>query len=45
MEQPIISAVISDSSEAKLTVTGVPDRPGIAARLFRAWPTARSTST
>jgi aspartate kinase len=36
MEQAIISAVVSDSSEAKLTVTGVPDRPGIAARLFRA---------
>ena len=36
MEQPIISAVSSDTSEAKLTVTGVPDRPGVAARLFRA---------
>src|SRR5580700_540398 len=36
MEQAIISAVISDSSEAKLTVSGVPDKPGIAARLFRA---------
>jgi aspartate kinase len=35
MEQAIVSAVISDSSEAKLTVTGVPDRPGIAARMFR----------
>jgi aspartate kinase len=35
MEQPIISAVISDSSEAKITVTGVADKPGIAARLFR----------
>jgi aspartate kinase len=35
VEQPIISAVISDASEAKLTVTGVPDRPGVAARLFR----------
>jgi len=35
LEQPIISAVASDTSEAKLTVTGVPDRPGIAARLFR----------
>jgi aspartate kinase len=35
VEQPIISSVISDSSEAKLTVTGVPDEPGIAARLFR----------
>jgi aspartate kinase len=36
MEQAIISAVVSDQSEAKLTVVGVPDRPGIAARLFRA---------
>ena len=36
MEQPIISAVISDSSEAKVTVTGVADKQGIAARLFRA---------
>ena len=36
VEQAIVSAVVSDSSEAKLTVTGVPDRPGIAARLFRA---------
>lgn len=35
VEQPIISSVISDASEAKLTVTGVPDRPGVAARLFR----------
>jgi aspartate kinase len=36
MEQPIISAVVSDQSEAKLTVAGLPDRPGVAARLFRA---------
>src|SRR5205807_9114136 len=36
MEQAIVSAVTHDTSEAKLTVTGVPDRPGIAARLFRA---------
>ncbi|MGH9116164.1 MAG: aspartate kinase [Acidimicrobiales bacterium] len=36
LEQAIISAVVSDDSEAKLTVAGVPDRPGIAARLFRA---------
>ena len=35
MEQPIISAVTHDTSEAKVTVTHVPDRPGIAARLFR----------
>jgi len=35
MEQPIISAVTHDTSEAKITVTRVPDKPGIAARLFR----------
>ena len=35
MEQPIISAVVHDVSEAKVTVTQVPDEPGIAARLFR----------
>jgi aspartate kinase len=36
MEQPIVTAVTHDVSEAKVTVTGVPDQPGIAARLFRA---------
>jgi aspartate kinase len=36
MEQPIVSAVTHDTSEAKVTVTGVLDRPGIAAQLFRA---------
>ncbi len=36
VEQALVSAVVSDSTEAKLTVTGVPDQPGIAARLFRA---------
>jgi aspartate kinase len=36
VEQAIVSAVVSDTSEAKLTVSGVPDRVGIAARLFRA---------
>ncbi|MGH8994529.1 MAG: aspartate kinase [Acidimicrobiales bacterium] len=35
MEQAVVSAVTHDASEAKVTVTGVPDRPGIAARLFR----------
>ncbi|MDQ3757808.1 MAG: aspartate kinase [Actinomycetota bacterium] len=35
MEQPIISAVTHDTSEAKVTVAGLPDKPGIAARLFR----------
>ena len=36
MEQAIISAVTHDTSEAKVTINGVPDHPGIAARLFRA---------
>ncbi|MBA3653030.1 MAG: aspartate kinase [Actinobacteria bacterium] len=36
LEQAIITAVTHDVSEAKVTVTGVEDRPGIAARLFRA---------
>jgi aspartate kinase len=35
MEQPIISAVTHDTSEAKVTVAQVPDQPGVAARLFR----------
>ena len=36
MEQAVVTAVTHDTSEAKVTVTGVPDRPGLAARLFRA---------
>lgn len=36
MEQAVVSAVTHDTSEAKVTVAGVPDRPGVAARLFRA---------
>src|SRR5579875_3036932 len=36
VEQAIVSAVVSDDSEAKLTVTGVPDKVGVAAKLFRA---------
>jgi len=36
MEQAVVTAVTHDTSEAKITVSGVPDKPGIAARLFRA---------
>jgi len=36
MEQAVVTAVTHDSSEAKVTVARVPDRPGVAARLFRA---------
>jgi aspartate kinase len=34
MEDPIISGVVTDTSEAKFTVVAVPDRPGISAALF-----------
>jgi aspartate kinase len=36
MEQAIISGVAHDRSEAKITVVGVPDKPGEAATIFRA---------
>jgi aspartate kinase len=36
MEQPIISGVAHDRSEAKITVVGVPDVPGKAAAIFLA---------
>ena len=36
MEQAVVTAVVHDSSLAKVTVASVPDKPGIAARLFRA---------
>jgi aspartate kinase len=35
MEQAIISGVTHDVSEAKVTIARVPDRPGVAAKLFR----------
>ncbi|MZD04670.1 aspartate kinase [Streptomyces sp. SID5785] len=36
VEQAIISGVAHDTSEAKVTVVGVPDKPGEAAKIFRA---------
>ena len=36
MEEPIISGVVTDVSEAKVTILAVPDRPGISATLFEA---------
>jgi aspartate kinase len=35
MEEAIVSAITDDTTEAKITVAGVPDRPGVAATLFR----------
>jgi len=36
MEQPLITAVTHTTAEARLTLTGVPDTPGAAARIFEA---------
>ena len=36
VEQPIIAGVAHDMGDAKVTVVGVPDKPGMAARMFRA---------
>jgi aspartate kinase len=36
MEQAIIAGVAHDRSEAKITIVGVPDRPGVAAAIFQA---------
>jgi aspartate kinase len=36
VEDPIISAVTHDTTESKVTIVGVPDRPGVSASLFEA---------
>ena len=36
MEQAIISGIAHDKTEAKITIVGVPDRSGMAARIFQA---------
>jgi len=36
MEQPLITAVTHSTAEARLTLTGIPDEPGAAARIFDA---------
>ena len=40
MEDAIVSGVVGDDSEAKITIGGVPDQPGIAAKVFRALASA-----
>ncbi len=35
LEQAIISGVAHDTGDAKVTIRGVPDRPGVAVRTFR----------
>jgi len=34
MEEPIVSGVASDDTQSKITVVGIPDRPGKAAEVF-----------
>ncbi|HEU5222492.1 MAG TPA: aspartate kinase [Candidatus Lumbricidophila sp.] len=34
MEESVIAGVAVDLSEAKITIAGVPDRPGVAAKIF-----------
>jgi aspartate kinase len=41
MEQAVVTGITHDTSEAKVTVTDTPDRPGVAAQLFRALAEAR----
>ncbi len=40
VEQAIISGVAHDRSEAKVTVAGCPDKPGVAAAIFRSLATS-----
>ena len=35
MEQAIVSGITHDTSEAKITIGAVPDRPGVSAAIFR----------
>ncbi len=36
MEQPVVSGVMCDKKQSKITVKGAPDHPGIAAKVFSA---------
>lgn len=36
MEQPVVSGVMYDKDQSKVTIKGVPDQPGIAADIFNA---------
>jgi aspartate kinase len=40
MEQPIVSAVTHSETDVVFTLTGIPDRPGVAAKIFEAAATA-----
>ena len=34
MEQPVVSGIMIDKNQAKITIKGVPDQPGIASKFF-----------
>lgn len=36
MEQPVVSGVMADKDQSKITIKGAPDQPGIAAGIFGA---------
>lgn len=36
MEAPVVSGIAYDGNEARLSITGVPDQPGVAATIFGA---------
>jgi aspartate kinase len=36
MEQPVVSGIMNDKNQAKITIKGVPDQPGIASKFFTA---------
>jgi aspartate kinase len=36
MERPLVTAVTHSTDEARVTLTGVPDEPGVAGRIFGA---------
>src|SRR6185369_6893019 len=42
VEQALITGVAHDRSEAKITIVGVPDEPGEAARIFATVATAET---
>ncbi len=45
MESVVIRGVSIEKNQAKVTLTGVPDRPGVAARFSTPSPTRTSSST
>jgi aspartate kinase len=45
MEQAVVSGIAFNRDEAKISVLGVPDKPGIAYRSWAPWPMPTSKST